>query len=260
MPLDPRALHIYTDGSCLKNPGGKGGAAAIAVYPDHLDHVEELIVDLGFAATTNNRMELVACIEAIEWIRKNQPWPGVTRVQIVTDSEYVQKYFWYSRGWLSNDGRNLEGEVKKNLDLWKRLHREKSIVGMNVVFEWRRGKTSSIQKAVDKAAKEAAKCAGLYRDTGFKRGKISRSKVAGPAERFAAQGQTLVIHVYRKDVPAKGVNQIRFHLVGESEQDFVGSFYAYTSDALEVELPRGNSHCVKFNDNPRNPEIIEIIK
>src|ERR1017187_3139005 len=103
MPLDPRALHIYTDGSCLKkNPGGKGGAAAIVEYPEHLNRAEELVVDLGFAATTNNRMELVACIEALEWIRKNRPWPGVTRVQIVTDSEYVERHFWHSRQWLSN--------------------------------------------------------------------------------------------------------------------------------------------------------------
>jgi ribonuclease HI len=228
-------------------------------YPEHLDLVDELIVDSNFAATTSNRMELVACIEALEWIRRNRPWAGVTRVQIITDSKYVRDDISRSREWLSNDGRNLHGEAKKNLDLWKRLHGERSIVGMRVDFEWRLGKTSPIQKAVDKAAKDAANRAGLYGDAGFKAGKISPSKVAGAAEIFAAQGQTLPIYIYRKNPRRRGVNEIRFHLVIESEQRYDGSFYAYASDALETELHRQHSYRVRFNDSPRNPEIIEIL-
>jgi len=45
--LDPRAIHIYTDGSCFKNPGGKSGAAAVVQYPDHLALEDQQILDFG---------------------------------------------------------------------------------------------------------------------------------------------------------------------------------------------------------------------
>jgi ribonuclease HI len=259
MPLDPRAIHIYADGSCLKNPGGRGGAAAFAVYPEHLGQESEQAVDSSFTATTNNRMELIACIKAIEWIRKSRPWPGVTRVQIVTDSAYVRENLTRARTWISNAGRNLHGEAKQNYDLWKELIRELSIVGMRVDFQWQLGKTSPMGKIVDKAAKVAAKRAGLYEDSGFKPGKISRSKVkGGVAKIFPANGQTAVIHVYRKTSPLNE-NQIRFHLFTEDSQSFVGSFYAYASDSLTIELQRGNLYRVAFNSNPHNPVIERII-
>lgn len=260
MPLDPRAIHIYTDGSCLKNPGGRGGAAAFAVYPEHLGRESEQVVDSSFIATTNNRMELIACTKAIEWIRKSRPWPGVTRVQIVTDSTYIRENLTRARTWISNAGRNLHGEAKQNYDLWKELIGELSIVGMRVDFQWQLGKTSPMGKIVDKAAKVAAKRAGLYEDSGFKPGKISRSKVKGSAAKiFPANGQTAVIHVYRKTAPLNE-NQIRFHLFAENSQSFVGSFYAYASDSLTIELQRGNLYRVAFNSNPHNPVIERIIE
>jgi len=117
MPLDPRAIHIYTDGSCLKNPGGRGGVAAFVVYPEHLGRESEQVVDSSFTATTNNRMELIASIKAIQWIRKSRPWPGVTRVQIITDSKYIRENLARARAWISNAGRNLHGEAKQNYDL-----------------------------------------------------------------------------------------------------------------------------------------------
>src|ERR1039457_2870033 len=130
MPLDPRALHIYTDGSCLRNPGGRGGAAALVVYPDHLNIEMEQIVDFGCAETRNNRMELLACIKVLEWLRKNKPWPGVDRALIVTDSEYVRENLSRALGWQTNDWRNQHGEAKQNSDLWKQLIGARTRVGM----------------------------------------------------------------------------------------------------------------------------------
>lgn len=69
MPLDPRAVHIYTDGSCYRNPGGSSGCAAIVQYPEHLGRSDEQIVDFGCSESSNNRMELLACIQALNWIR-----------------------------------------------------------------------------------------------------------------------------------------------------------------------------------------------
>src|SRR5271166_6254334 len=82
MPPDPRAIHISTDGSCYENPGGRSGCAAIVHYPDHLDREDEQIVDFGCDESSNNRMELMACIRVLKWIRESGPWDSVTRVQI----------------------------------------------------------------------------------------------------------------------------------------------------------------------------------
>jgi ribonuclease HI len=84
--LDPRAIHIYTDGSCYRNPGGESGCAAIVRFPD--GRPDEQIVDFGCNESSINRMELMACIEALRWVCTNAPWEGVARVLIVTDSQY----------------------------------------------------------------------------------------------------------------------------------------------------------------------------
>lgn len=66
MPLDPRAIHIYTDGSAYRNPGHVSGCAVIVRYPEHLAREDEVIVDFGCPRSTNQRMELMACLEALK--------------------------------------------------------------------------------------------------------------------------------------------------------------------------------------------------
>ena len=72
MDYDPNALKIYIDGSCLKNPGGRGGIAGIVEYPDKMESDTETIFGRGFLKTTNNRMELRACIYAFDYIAKSR--------------------------------------------------------------------------------------------------------------------------------------------------------------------------------------------
>jgi ribonuclease HI len=86
MSLDPHALKIYIDGSALRNPGGAGGVAAWIEFPMDWDRPDELLFQEGFQETTNNRMELLACIRAFEYVRDQGRGLGVERVQIVTDS------------------------------------------------------------------------------------------------------------------------------------------------------------------------------
>ena len=64
-------------------------------------------------------MELLACIRALRWIRSNSPWPGVSRVQIMTDSLYVTDNIGRSRNWRKNDWRNQYDEPRENWTLWK---------------------------------------------------------------------------------------------------------------------------------------------
>ena len=102
---------IHTDGSCLGNPG-PGGWAALLI---HEGRERELAG--GEALTTNNRMEMLAAIMALEALK------APCQVVLSTDSQYVQKGIgewlpnWIRRGW-----KTAGGEVVKNRDLWERLH------------------------------------------------------------------------------------------------------------------------------------------
>ena len=258
-PLDPRAIQIYTDGSCYKNPGGMSGAAAIAIFPDHLGFPTEQIVEFGCAESNNNRMELFACIRAVEWVRKNGPWPAVERVQIISDSRYVvdnlgRAIFWKKQGW-----RNVHGEPKQNSDLWNRLLSARAKSGIRIDFCQQRGKRAQILKDVDKAAKKAAKRGGLKGDIGFKGGKVFRSHLKGTATRFPAAGQAAVIFIYRKGSPIKRENQIRFDLYNETTKTYVGKHFAYTTDSLTFDLHRGHWYRVQFNSNVNNPRIYALL-
>jgi ribonuclease HI len=81
MLFDPYALQVFIDGSALKNPGGPGGIAAVVQYPDSWNLQDECIFEVGYVSTTNNRMELLALITALEYLRRqlHKPTTGSTR-------------------------------------------------------------------------------------------------------------------------------------------------------------------------------------
>jgi ribonuclease HI len=260
MQLDPHAMHIYTDGSCYRNLGRVSGCAAIVRYPDHMLRGDEQILDFGCAESTNNRMELLACIRVLRWIRENAPWPDVSRVQIITDSLYVTQNIARSRGWKRNDWRNQHNEPKENWDLWKQFISAQQKAGIRVSFEWAAGKKSPILKQIDKAAKAAAKRGGTDVDRGYKSGQVARSMVPGPATRFAASGQPAVIRIYRKSVMAGGENKVRFDVMADDLRSYTASCYAYTSPEMSSLLHRQHVYRVRFSANPRYPQILELLE
>jgi ribonuclease HI len=260
MPPDPRAIHISTDGSCYKNPGGRSGCAAIVHYPDHLDREDEQIVDFGCEESSNNRMELFACIRVLKWIRENGPWDSVTRVQVFTYSQYVKENLFRARAWKKNDWRNQHDEPRENSDLWNQLLSAHAKAGITVHFEWTLGKKTPVLKLVDKAAKAAAKRGGPDIDRGYKPGTIARSMVGGAATRFPASRQIAVIRPYRKNILAKGEEKVRFDILSEKTQTYLESCYAFASTHLAAELHRQHGYKVRFNDNPKYPQILEIIE
>lgn len=107
--LTPMVL-IYTDGACRGNPG-PGGWGVILMMGQH-----RKTLCGGELATTNNRMELMAAIQALEAL--NKP----CRVELHTDSQYVKRgvtewlHLWKARGW-----RTMTKGAVKNEDLWRRL-------------------------------------------------------------------------------------------------------------------------------------------
>lgn len=157
---DHNAIKIYTDGSALNNPGGAGGIGDIIEYPDDLNLRYKTIINKGYQKTTNNRMELRACMEVIEYIIKNikqfKSW-GLSRAIIITDSQYVNNHQNVAVSWKKNKGRNSSERPMENMDLWKEfLSLKVKCKFMNEIF-WKHGKSNEITKEVDKIAKRAAK-------------------------------------------------------------------------------------------------------
>jgi ribonuclease HI len=101
---------IYTDGGCAPNPG-PGGWAAILLLGEHKKELKG-----GESHSTNNRMELMAAISALEALK----WPCV--VEMHTDSQYVRDGITkYINNWKRNGWRTAAKEPVKNDDLWRRL-------------------------------------------------------------------------------------------------------------------------------------------
>ena len=106
---DPEVV-IFTDGACRGNPGA-GGWGAILTFG-----ANEREIWGGEAATTNNRMEMTAAIEALEALKRG------CRVELHTDSQYLRNgitqwlQLWKARGW-----RTMSKGAVKNEDLWRRL-------------------------------------------------------------------------------------------------------------------------------------------
>jgi ribonuclease HI len=136
---------LFTDGSCLGNPGPGGWA-----YLLRCGSVEEELSGTA-SHTTNNRMELQAVIAGLSALREP------CAVRVVTDSQYVQRAMtrhlarWIDRGWV-----NSRGVLVSNRDLWEALLRESS--RHKVTWTWIRGHGASAeQNRCDELAQAAAR-------------------------------------------------------------------------------------------------------
>ncbi len=124
-------LFAYTDGACSGNPG-PGGWGALLLARDGEAVVRERELSGGEPLTTNNRMELLAAIHALEALER----PSV--ITVVTDSAYVKGGItewlanWKRRGW-----RTASNEPVKNDDLWRRL--EEAAARHTVTWRWIKG-------------------------------------------------------------------------------------------------------------------------
>jgi ribonuclease HI len=119
-------IRIYTDGACKGNPGPGGWGFVLKVGHKTVEHFGKE------SHTTNNRMELTAVIRALETL------PPGSRVEVHTDSQYVQKGMsewlrdWKRRGWRTADKKPV-----KNVDLWRELDRLGGV--HHISWHWVRG-------------------------------------------------------------------------------------------------------------------------
>ena len=135
---------IYTDGSCLTNPG-KGGWAAIINQDGKIKKITG-----SEKNTTNNRMELLAPINALRQISTK------SKVEIYTDSQYVKLGIteWINN-WVLNNWKTSKKEDVKNKDLWIELYKLNQ--SLNVKWNWVKAHAGDpLNEEVDMLAKEAA--------------------------------------------------------------------------------------------------------
>lgn len=117
---------IYTDGACSGNPG-PGGWGSILMYNGHRRELSG-----GEAETTNNRMEMMAVIQALETLKRS------CKAIIHTDSVYVMKGMTEWIGdWKKRDWKTAAKKPVKNVDLWQRL--EKAVNSHEVEWKWVKG-------------------------------------------------------------------------------------------------------------------------
>lgn len=124
-------LYAYTDGACSGNPG-PGGWGVLMRAVDQGSVVKERELSGGEAMTTNNRMELMAAISALETLARP------TDIIIVTDSAYVKNGIteWMA-AWKRKNWRTAAGPAVKNVDLWQRLDAAQARHG--VTWRWIKG-------------------------------------------------------------------------------------------------------------------------
>ena len=133
---------VYTDGACSGNPG-PGGWGAILMYGDKRKELHG-----GEAVTTNNRMELMAAIGALEALKRP------CHVELHTDSKYLQdgisKWIkgWKRNGWLTADKKPV-----KNMELWQRLDEARKV--HKVEWKWVKGHAGHAEnERADELARE----------------------------------------------------------------------------------------------------------
>ena len=149
-------VRIYSDGSCLGNPG-PGGWAALLEYGSRRKEISG-----GFRLTTNNRMELTAAIRGLEALKRPCP------VELYSDSRYlcdaVNKRWlqsWQARGWKKADKKDV-----LNRDLWEQFLPLLQTYAPKLI--WVRGHDGHPEnERVDDLARQAAQGSGLPKDPGF---------------------------------------------------------------------------------------------
>ena len=137
-------IKIYTDGSCIGNPG-PGGWAAIILNGDNKD-----IISGRKKNTTNNQMELMAAIKALVFFSKKQ------KIRIYTDSNYVKEGITnWIKIWEKNNWKTVNKKKVKNVELWIKLNTLSNF--HDIEWKWVKAHSGDpMNNMVDKLARKAA--------------------------------------------------------------------------------------------------------
>jgi len=144
-------LEIYTDGSCLRNPGGAGGWAAVMLRSDETKDGELMKVKTlkgGLTSTTNNIMELAGPLYALKFLLEEYTGEDIDSVKIYSDSQYVVRGMTsWIKNWIKYNWKTSTGKDVKNIEYWKALNdltRELKELGVSVNWIWVKGHNGNL--------------------------------------------------------------------------------------------------------------------
>lgn len=157
LDLNDGEITIYTDGACSGNPGA-GGYGVVMLKGDLKKELSQ-----GYIKTTNNRMELLAVIVALETLKKE------SKVALYSDSKYVLDSItkgwlnsWQKKGWKKSDGKQV-----LNIDLWERL--VPLLSKHDITYTWVKGHNNNFyNERCDELARNAANSPNLLEDVCYK--------------------------------------------------------------------------------------------
>ena len=242
----------------MPNPG-KGGIGMVVEFPDGTD-IENFELSEGYIQSTNNRIELRACIRALEWLQVEMQTRRFTRVIIITDSDYVYSNHGNVQYWKDNDWKNTDGKPYENHQLWDIFLKERQKTKVRVDIVWEKGKTRPMLLRVDALAKQGAKSPTKI-DYGFQSGKFTTPRTASKkgAALYLPTGDQILIRVYRKNVYGKHANEIwkiTFDIYDETTGQYVQKSVAYQVEGC-IALKRNNCYRVMFNNDQKFPKILK---
>ena len=148
-------VEIFTDGSCLGNPG-PGGYGVVLKYKDKIKELSQ-----GYKLTTNNRMEMLATIVGLQSLKEP------CQITLTTDSQYVRQGItqWIHK-WQKNNWKTASKQDVKNVDLWKLLNQQQQ--RHNIQWNWVKGHSGHPEnERCDALARQAAESDNLIDDIGY---------------------------------------------------------------------------------------------
>ncbi|HWB34106.1 MAG TPA: ribonuclease H [Candidatus Paceibacterota bacterium] len=255
---DHNAVKIYTDGSARPTNPGRGGIGIVVEYPDNMG-LDNFELSEGYLLSTNNRMELMAVIRAMEWLEAESRGKKLARAIIITDSEYVYDHYKSAQYWKANGWRNGDGKPYENPDLWDIFLKQHRKLRFHNEIAWEKGKTREVLRRVDALAKQGSGNS-TKTDHGYSGGKFTapRTKSKKGATLFPAHGQDALIRIYKKRVYGKGDRQIykvTFDLYDEGTKAYVEKHVAYLGKDCP-DLKRNNCYRASFDSSAAFPRIL----
>lgn len=262
MIINPHALNIYTDGSSLPTPR-RGGIGVRFVFPDHIERPEN-IQDFeypGYKEATNNEMELMACIKALEeGINCEDELSDIHTIVINTDSKYISDNF--NRAffqWSKNKWFKKNGDPVLNADLWKELLKlvtKLRKINKRIEINWVPGKKDDHTKRVDKLAKKSAQSPTHkpLAPRGVRR-KISPIEVNPGCIEMKGQRFSIRIIAY-KYLKVQKLYMYTYEVITKNSAFYQFVDYIYS----DIPLKEGHHYYVKVNQDNSNPRIVKVYR
>ena len=260
--LKDTALNIYTDGSMYASP--RAGGIGIVFVVINAAGDAQIIKEFdrpGYQQSTNQEMELEACIVALEEALDDPELSGYLEIEIWTDSQYVEsnqnnlKFVWPKTQWKNRStGRPIlhVQQWKRLLRLLQRAHRERK----RVHFNWIKGhKKNPYNKAADKAAKRSAKnpLNAPKSIVSVRRKKTARTTEIGSTK---MKGQVFDVRIVTAQFLGSPHRLWKYkYEVLSQESEFFGRLDEIFSEHY---LRDGHHYRVRVNDTTANPRIVEV--